>query len=77
MKKENVLPAMGAALWILGLILAIVGLNIRSDAGRGLAVAGNILFLVGLGIEGVVWVRKKKTEDEKTPADGKTNRKTQ
>ena len=77
MKKENVLPAMGAALWILGLILAIVGLNIRSDAGRGLAVAGNILFLVGLGIEGVVWVRKKKTEDEKTLADGKTSRKTQ
>ena len=62
MKKENLLPLLGACLWIVGLILSIVGMNIHSGTGSWMSVIGNILFLVGLGIEGVVWFRKR---DEK------------
>lgn len=62
MKKENLLPLLGACFWIVGLILSIVGMNIHSGTGSWMSVIGNILFLVGLGIEGVVWFRKR---DEK------------
>ena len=56
----KLLPILGAGLWILGLILSIVGLNIHSDTGTWLSVIGNILFLVGLGIEGYIWFRRKR-----------------
>ena len=58
MKNKGML--IGAGCWILGLMLAIVGLNIRTDAGSWMTVTGQILFLVGLMIEGVIWFRRKK-----------------
>ena len=62
--KEKLLPALGAGLWIAGLILAITGLNIRSDAGQWMSVTGNIAFLAGLGLEGVWWLRRRKDRQE-------------
>ena len=53
MKKQLILP--GGFLWLAGLIVTVVGLNINSDAGRLTAIIGNILFLIGLGIVGAAW----------------------
>ena len=36
--KGKMLPLFGAGLWILGLALFLVGLNIHTDAGRWMAV---------------------------------------
>ena len=62
--NQKLLPILGASLWILGLILSIVGLNIHTDTGTWFSVAGNILFLVGLGLEGILWLRRKKDASE-------------
>ena len=67
--KGKKLPVIGASLWILGLALFLIGLNIKSDAGSWMSVIGNICFFLGLGIEGVVWMKKKKdppSEKEET-----------
>jgi len=61
---ERKLTVIGCALWIVGLIVGIVGLNLAGDAKTWVSVIGNIVFLVGLGITGAVWLRKKKTEKE-------------
>ena len=39
--NEKLLPVLGAGLWILGLILSIVGLNIHSATGTWISVIGN------------------------------------
>lgn len=65
-KVGKTLPLIGASLWILGLALFLVGLNVKTDAGSWLSVIGNICFFLGLGIEGVYWVKSRKQE----PADG-------
>lgn len=64
MDKRLVLP--GGILWIAGLVLSIVGMNIRTDTGSLVAIIGNILFLVGLGIVGAAWLIAKKKEERKT-----------
>ena len=65
MDKRLVLP--GGILWIAGLVMSIVGMNLHTDTGSLVAVIGNILFLVGLGIVGAAWLmeRKKGEQDEK------------
>ena len=65
MDKRLVLP--GGILWIAGLVMSIVGMNLHTDTGSLVAVIGNILFLVGLGIVGAAWLmeRKKREQDEK------------
>jgi len=61
---EKKLTVIGCAMWIIGLIVAIVGLNLTGDAKTWVSVIGNIVFLIGLGITGFVWLRKKKEEKE-------------
>lgn len=63
MNKRLVLP--GGILWIAGLVLSIAGLNIHSDTGSLIAVAGNILFLVGLGLVGAAWLMARKNEEKR------------
>ena len=60
MNKRLVLP--GGILWTAGLVMSIIGMNIDTDTGKLVAVIGNILFLVGLGIVGAAWLiaRNKK-----------------
>ena len=60
MSKKRIL--FGAACWLLGLAAFIVGLNVSGNAGRWLTVVGQILFLLGLLLEGVFWFRKKREE---------------
>ena len=63
MNKRLVLP--GGILWIAGLVMSIVGMNIHTDTGSLIAVTGNILFLVGLGIVGAAWLIARKKEEGK------------
>ena len=54
MKKRLVLP--GGILWIIGLVMSILGMNLDGSTGKLIAVIGNILFLIGLGIVGAAWL---------------------
>ena len=54
----------GCALWIIGLILFVTGLNLAGQVKDLLTVIGSITFLAGLGISGAVWMKKKKDEAE-------------
>lgn len=51
-------------MWIVGLVTAIIGLNLTGNAKTWVSIVGNVVFLVGLGITGVVWMKKKKDEDK-------------
>ncbi|MBR3428787.1 MAG: hypothetical protein IKG87_01685 [Clostridia bacterium] len=63
MNRKLVLP--GGILWILGLVLSIVGMNIHNQTGSLISVIGNILFLVGLGIIGAAWLIARKEQERK------------
>ena len=60
LKKMTVI---GCTMWIVGLVTAIIGLNLTGDARTWVSIVGNVVFLVGLGITGIVWMKKKKDEE--------------
>ena len=62
MKKKLFLP--GGILWVIGLVMSIVGMNLEGDAGTWVATIGNILFLVGLGIVGAAWMIARKNDEK-------------
>ena len=73
---EKTLKILASLFWIIGLVVSIVGLNIKTDTGRWMSVIGNVTFLVGLALQGVVWAlmsRKKKDPAEAEPKDEETN----
>jgi hypothetical protein len=62
----------GCCLWIIGIAVFIVGLNLVGNIKEWMTVAGSIVFLAGLGISGAVWMKNKKSAEEtdkKTAAD--------
>ena len=61
MNKKLFLP--GGILWIAGLVMSIVGWNLDSGTGSLVAVIGNIVFLIGLGIVGAAWFIARRNED--------------
>lgn len=67
MDKRLVLP--GGILWIAGLVMSIVGMNLHTDTGRLVAIIGNIVFLVGLGILGAAWLMARKSKDSEKQED--------
>lgn len=72
---ERTLKILASLFWIIGLAVSIVGLNIKTDTGRWMSVAGSITFLIGLALQGVVWAlaaRAKKSPAEAGPKDGET-----
>ena len=71
--RGKLLPLFGAGLWILGLILFLLGLNLSAPAGQWMTVIGQICFLLGLGLEAVYYLRRRKTrqQEEAAPAQGK------
>ncbi len=72
---EKTLKVLASLFWVFGLIATIVGLNIKTDTGRWISVIGNITFLIGLALQGVVWAlmsRDKKSPAEAEPKDGET-----
>lgn len=54
----------GCLLWIIGLAASIIGMNLQGDSGKWVSISGNIVFLIGLGITGAIWFKKKKDESE-------------
>ena len=62
MNRKLIVP--GGILWIAGLVLSIVGMNIRTDTGKSMAIVGNILFLIGLGITGAAWMMARRSEEQ-------------
>ena len=72
---EKTLKILASLFWIIGLVVSIVGLNIKTDTGRWMSVIGNVTFLVGLALQGVVWAlmsRNKKSPAEAEPKDEET-----
>ena len=72
---ERIFKILASLFWIIGLVVSIVGLNIKTDTGRWMSVAGNVTFLVGLALQGVVWAlmsRNKKSPAEAEPKDEET-----
>ena len=72
---EKTLKILASLFWIIGLVVSIVGLNIKTDTGRWISVAGNITFLIGLALQGVVWAlmyRNKKSPAEAEPKNEET-----
>ena len=72
---EKTLKILASLFWIIGLAAAIIGLNVKTDAGRWISSAGYITFLIGLALQGVVWAlaaRAKKSPAEAGPKDGET-----
>ena len=72
---EKTLKILASLFWIIGLAVTIIGLNIQTDTGRWISVIGNITFLIGLALQGVVWAlmaRSKKSPAEAEPKDGET-----
>lgn len=67
MDKRLVLP--GGIFWITGLVMSIVGMNLHTDTGRLVAIIGNIVFLVGLGIFGAAWLMARKSKDSEKQED--------
>ena len=58
------LTVIGCTMWILGLVTTIIGLNLTGNAKTWVSIVGNAVFLIGLGITGIVWVKKKKDVEE-------------
>ena len=56
MKK---LTIAGGALWIIGLAVFIIGLNMTGNTKEWMTIGGSVAFLAGLGMTGVVWMKKK------------------
>ena len=50
MRRQKEWTLTGCSLWIIGLILFIVGLNLEGDVKAWMNVAGSIVFLIGLRI---------------------------
>lgn len=56
----------GCVLWIIGLALTLIGLNVPGSSGSWMSVIGNILFFSGLFLVGLSWLlRRKQAEQEK------------
>ena len=58
------LTVIGCTMWILGLVTTIIGLNLTGNPKTWVSIVGNVVFLIGLGITGIVWVKKKKDVEE-------------
>ena len=59
MKK---LTMAGCILWIVGLIVFIVGINLTGNTRETMMTLGSIVFMMGLGISVFVWMKKKNDE---------------
>lgn len=72
---QKTLKVLASLFWILGLAATIIGLNIKTDTGKWVSTIGNITFLVGLALQGVVWAlmsrNKKSPEEESSEPENK------
>lgn len=64
--------AAGCLLWIAGLAVFMIGLNLTGSAKEWTTVIGTIAFLAGLGIVGAIWLKTRNNQEdsgEKNTAD--------
>lgn len=54
--------ATGCGLWIAGLAVFIIGLNLDGSIKDWMTVGGSIIFLAGLAITGAAWMKTKPDE---------------
>ena len=52
----------GCILWIVGLVVFIVGINLTSNTRETMMTLGSIIFMMGLGLSVFVWMKKKNDE---------------
>ncbi len=64
MNREKIWTAAGCGLWIAGLAVFLIGLNLSGSVKDWMTVIGSIIFLTGLGITGALWIKRKKKEEE-------------
>ena len=65
---EKKITIVSCVLWIAGLAAFIIGLNLEGDARQWVSVIGTIVFLVGLGLQGVLWAKRRAApEDARSP----------
>lgn len=57
---ERTWTIVGCVLWIVGLALFIVGLNVGGNAGQWMEIIGSIAFLAGLGIIGALRMKRNR-----------------
>ena len=62
MRTQKIWTVTGCGLWIIGLAVFIVGLNVSGNAGNWMTLLGSIAFLIGLGITGAIRMKRKKDE---------------
>ena len=60
--KKMTIP--GCSLWIIGLIVFIVGINLTGNTRETMMTLGSIIFLMGLGLSAIVWMKKKSDSDK-------------
>ena len=63
MNRNKKWTVTGCLMWIIGLVLFIVGMNLSGCVKDWMMVAGSIIFMTGLGITGAQWVIRKKEEE--------------
>jgi len=67
MERKWLIP--GSILWIVGLVMSIVGLNMEGNTGSWVSVIGNILFFVGVALGGVAWFLKNRKQEHREDRD--------
>ena len=63
MNRNKKWTVTGCLMWIIGLVLFIVGMNLSGCVKDWMMVAGSIIFMAGLGITGAQKKKKKKEEE--------------
>ncbi|MBR0265952.1 MAG: hypothetical protein IJQ71_00790 [Clostridia bacterium] len=63
MSRKLILP--GGILWLSGLLVSIIGMNIKNEHGSLIAVIGNVMFFVGLAIVAAAWLIARRNEENK------------
>ena len=66
MRAQKIWTATGCGLWIIGIAVFIIGLNMSGNTGSWMTLSGSIAFLIGMGITGAV--RMKRKRDDKSAA---------
>ena len=61
MKKMTIT---GCSLWIIGLIVFIAGINLTGNTRETMMTLGSIIFLMGLVLSAIVWMKKKSDSDK-------------
>ena len=64
MQRKKKWAITGYLLWIIGLTVFIIGINLTGDVKDWMSAGGSIAFLAGLGITGALWIIRKKEEEE-------------